>query len=157
MQELERGDSGIRSFASVQGALVMYPIFTFGSPEQKDRWLPLLARGEAIGCFGLTDRNGGSNPGGMLTCAVRDGETFVLNGEKHFITNGGIADIAVVWAKCEGVVRGFLVERGTPGFTTRDAHEEKWCMRASVTSELSFVDCRIPAADVLPDAMGLKS
>jgi glutaryl-CoA dehydrogenase len=156
MQELERGDSGLRSFASVQGALVMYPILSFGSEEQKERWLPPLARGELIGCFGLTEANAGSDPGSMRTTAVEDGRGFVLNGEKAWITNGSVADVAVVWARCGGTIRGFMVERGTPGFTTSDIHG-KWSMRASVTSILSFADCRIPAASALPGATGLKA
>ena len=155
MQELERGDSGLRSFASVQGALVMYPIFTFGSEEQKQKWLPRLASGKAIGCFGLTEANAGSDPGSMKTTAVRDGSCYILNGEKSWITNGTLADVAVVWARCEDRVRGFLVERGTPGFTSSNIHG-KWSMRASVTSILSFADCRIPAANALPQANGLK-
>jgi glutaryl-CoA dehydrogenase len=155
-QELERGDSAIRSFVSVQGSLVMWPILTFGSDEQKDRWLPALQQGKAIGCFGLTEPEYGSNPAGMLTTAVRDGDSFLLNGEKTWITNGALADVAVVWAKLDGEVRGFLVENGTPGFTTSEIHG-KWSMRASVTSSLSFADCRIPAANALPGAIGLKA
>ncbi|HMB52453.1 MAG TPA: acyl-CoA dehydrogenase family protein, partial [Thermoanaerobaculia bacterium] len=122
MQELERGDSGLRSFVSVQSALVMYPIYTFGSQEQKDRWVPKLAKAEAIGCFGLTEPDFGSNPGGMRTTARRDGDSWVLNGAKQWITNGSLADVAVVWAKTEDGVRGFLVEKGTPGFTAHDQH-----------------------------------
>jgi glutaryl-CoA dehydrogenase len=156
MQELERGDSGVRSFASVQGSLVMYPIHAFGSEAQNERWLPRLAAGEAIGCFGLTEPDFGSDPGGMATKAVRKGAEFVLNGTKLWITNGSIADIAVVWAKLDGVVRGFLVERGTAGFSARDIHG-KHSMRASVTSELSFQDCRIPADNLLPKTDGLRS
>jgi glutaryl-CoA dehydrogenase len=155
-QELERGDSGIRSFVSVQGSLVMWPILAFGSEAQKDRWLPALQQGKAIGCFGLTEPEYGSNPAGMLTTAVRDGDSFILNGEKTWITNGTLAEIAVVWAKLDGEVRGFLVEPGTPGFTTSDIHG-KWSMRASVTSSLSFADCRIPATNALPGAAGLKT
>jgi len=156
MQELERGDSSLRSFCSVQGALVMYPILTFGSEDQKKRWLPRLQKGTAIGCFGLTEPDFGSNPGGMRTKAVQDGAGFVLNGEKTWITNGTIADVAVVWARLEGTIRGFLVERGRPGFSASDIHG-KWSLRASVTSSLSFVDCRLPAESLLPGAGGLKS
>jgi len=156
MQELERGDSGVRSFASVQGSLVMYPIHAFGSESQKARWLPRLAAGEAVGCFGLTEPDFGSDPGNMATKAVSVGAEHVLNGTKLWITNGSIADLAVVWAKLDGVVRGFLVERGTPGFTARDIHG-KHSMRASVTSELSFQDCRIPAENLLPKGDGLRA
>jgi glutaryl-CoA dehydrogenase len=156
MQELERGDSGVRSFASVQGALVMYPIHTFGSEAQKERWLPRLAAGEAVGCFGLTEPDFGSDPGSMATRAVRVGDEFVLNGTKLWITNGSIADVAVIWAKLDGVVRGFLVERGRPGLTARDIHG-KHSMRASVTSELALQDCRIPAENLLPGTEGLRS
>jgi glutaryl-CoA dehydrogenase len=156
MQELERGDSGLRSFASVQGALVMYPILTFGTEEQKQRWLPRLAAGEAVGCFGLTEPDFGSNPAGMRTHARRDGDCWVLNGEKTWITNGTVSDIAVVWARSDDGIRGFLVEKGTPGFTSSDIHG-KWSMRASVTSSLSFSDCRVRAEDQLPGAKGLKS
>ena len=156
MQELERGDSGLRSFVSVQSALVMYPIMTWGSREQKDRLIPALARGEAIGCFGLTEPDFGSNPAGMRTRARRDGNGWILNGEKAWITNAPIADVAVVWAKDdEGVVRGFLVERGTPGFTTAE-HTGKYSLRASVTGQLAFSDCRIPESSRLPDARGLR-
>ena len=156
MQELERGDSGVRSFASVQGSLVMYPIHAFGAESQKARWLPRLAAGEAVGCFGLTEPDFGSDPGNMATKAVSVGAEHVLNGTKLWITNGSIADVAVVWAKLDGVVRGFLVERGTPGFTARDIHG-KHSMRASVTSELSFQDCRIPAENLLPKGDGLRA
>jgi glutaryl-CoA dehydrogenase len=155
MQELERGDSGLRSFVSVQSALVMFPIHAYGSPEQKDRWIPKLAGAHAIGCFGLTEPDFGSNPGGMRTTARRDGADFVLNGAKAWITNGSIADVAVVWAKLDGVVRGFLVEKGTPGFSTSE-HKGKMSLRASVTSQLAFEDCRIPAANMLPGVEGLK-
>jgi glutaryl-CoA dehydrogenase len=156
MQELERGDSGIRSFVSVQGALVMYPIFTFGSEEQKRKWLPALQSGAAIGCFGLTEPGFGSNPGGMRTVARRDGDGWVLNGEKTWITNGGISDVAVVFARAEEGFRAFLVETGTPGYTISDIHG-KWSMRASVTSSLAFSDCRVPASALLPGARGLKA
>jgi glutaryl-CoA dehydrogenase len=159
MQELERGDSGLRSFVSVQGALVMYPIHSFGSEEQKEKWLPAMAKGEKIGCFGLTEPDFGSNPGGMRTRAVRDGDHYVLNGEKTWITSGTIADVAVVWAKSEehgGKVRGFLVEKGTPGFSAADIHG-KFSLRASVTSSLYFSDVRIPAENLLPKSDGLKS
>lgn len=156
MQELERGDSGLRSFASVQGALVMYPILTYGSEEQKEKYLPRLARGELIGCFGLTEPGFGSNPGGMTTTAVRDGDMWVLNGEKTWITNGSVADVAVVWARTAEGIRGFLVEKGTPGYRSSDIHG-KLSMRASVTSSLSFTDCRIPDSMRLPGAIGLKA
>ncbi|HEX7153964.1 MAG TPA: acyl-CoA dehydrogenase family protein [Thermoanaerobaculia bacterium] len=155
MQELERGDSGLRSFASVQSGLVMYPINTYGSKEQRDRWIPKLAAGEAIGCFGLTEPDFGSNPGAMRTHARKDGQHWVLNGAKAWITNGSIADVAVVWAKAEGTIRGFLVEKGTPGFTTA-YHMGKFSLRASVTSQLFFEDCRIPLENVLPETDGLK-
>ncbi len=153
MQELERGDSAIRSFASVQSALVMWPIYIFGSEEQKNRWLPLLQSGQAIGCFGLTEPNHGSDPGGMRTTAVKDGNSYVLNGEKMWITSGSTSDVALIWAKENGVVKGFLVERGTPGFSASVIHG-KWSMRASATSGLSFVDCRIPEGNLLPGAVG---
>jgi glutaryl-CoA dehydrogenase len=157
MQELERGDSGVRSFVSVQGALCMYPIHTFGSDEQKERWLPAMARGEAVGCFGLTEPDHGSDPGGMETRARRDGTGYVLNGNKAWITNGTVADVAVVWAKDDGgKVRGFLVEKGTPGFTSTDI-KGKFALRASITSELAFQDCRIPEKNLLPGTTGLKS
>ena len=157
MQELERGDSGLRSFVSVQGALVMYPILTYGSEEQKQKWLPRLQSGEAVGCFGLTEPGFGSNPAGMKTTAKRQGECWVLNGEKTWITNGTPAQIAVVWARADdGAIRGFLVEKDTPGYTTSDIHG-KWSMRASVTSSLAFADCRIPASNMLPGAKGLKA
>jgi glutaryl-CoA dehydrogenase len=161
MQEMERGDSGVRSFASVQSALVMYPIHTFGSDEQKDKWLPALQKGEAIGCFGLTEPDAGSNPAAMRTRARRDedGDGYVLNGEKMWITSGSIAQVAVIWAKNEeenGKVRGFLVETDRPGFRAADVHG-KWSLRASVTSSLSLQDVRIPACNLLPQSDGLKS
>ena len=155
MQELERGDSGIRSFASVQGALVMYPIHTYGSEEQKQHWLPRLQSGDAIGCFGLTEPGFGSNPAGMLTRAARDGSDWVLNGEKTWITNGSIADVALVWARADDGIRGFLVERGTPGFSSSELHG-KLSMRASVTASLALNDCRVPGTAMLPGAKGLK-
>jgi glutaryl-CoA dehydrogenase len=155
MQEIERGDSAIRSFVSVQGALVMYPIYAFGTDEQKRRWLPQLARGEKIGCFGLTEPDHGSDPGGMITRAVKRGDCWVLNGTKSWITNGTIADVAVVWAKVDGTVRAFLVEKGTPGFAAPEI-KHKMSLRASVTSQLTFEDCAIPEANTLPGADGLK-
>jgi glutaryl-CoA dehydrogenase len=156
MQEIERGDSGLRSFVSVQGALVMYPILTYGSEDQKRRWLPSLQKGEAIGCFGLTEPGFGSNPSGMLARARRDGSHWILDGEKTWITNGSIADVAVVWARTEEGIRGFLVERGAPGFTSSEIHG-KLSMRASVTSSLSFQQCRIPLEAALPEAKGLRA
>src|SRR4051812_33935870 len=156
MQELERVDSGVRSFVSVQGALVMYPIHTYGSEAQKELWLPRLQSGSAIGCFGLTEPDFGSNPAGMRTTARRDGDSWILNGEKTWITNGSAAEVAVVWARAEEGVLGFLVERGTPGYTTSDIHG-KWSMRASVTSSLSFADCRVSESQRLPAAKGLKA
>ena len=155
-QELERADSGLRSFVSVQTSLVMFPILQWGSEAQKDRWIPALGSGRAIGCFGLTEPDFGSNPGGMRTRAVRDGDEWVLNGEKAWITNGGIADVAVVWAKTDEGVRGFLVERGTEGFETYE-HKGKYSLRVSVTSQLAFSDCRIPATNILPGTTGLKN
>jgi glutaryl-CoA dehydrogenase len=156
MQELERGDSGLRSFVSVQSALVMYPIHAFGSAEQKEKWLPQLQSGKAIGCFGLTEPQSGSNPAGMLTRAVKRGDRYVLNGEKMWITNGSIADVALIWARDDAdQVRGFLVEKGTPGFKTADVHG-KWSLRASVTSGLTFSDCEIPAENMLPGVEGLR-
>ncbi len=155
MQELERADSGLRSFASVQGALVMYPILTYGTDEQKKHWLPKLQTGEALGCFGLTEPGFGSNPAGMLTRAKKDGGDWVLNGEKTWITNGSVADVAIVWARAEDGIRGFLVEKGTPGFTSSEIHG-KLSMRVSVTSSLAFSDCRVPASAMLPSAKGLK-
>jgi glutaryl-CoA dehydrogenase len=159
MQELERGDSGVRSFVSVQSALVMYPIYAFGSDEQKNNWLPLLAKGEKIGCFGLTEPGFGSNPGGMKTRAVRKGDEYILNGEKMWITSGTIADVAVVWAKSDehdGKIRGFIVETSRPGFSAQDVHG-KWSLRASVTSGLSLQDVHIPASNLLPKSGGLRS
>ncbi|NWF84198.1 MAG: acyl-CoA dehydrogenase family protein [Bryobacteraceae bacterium] len=156
MQELERGDSGLRSFVSVQGALVMYPIFTYGTEEQRKKYLPELAAGRLVGCFGLTEPGFGSNPGGMTTRAARDGAGWVLNGEKTWITNGGMAGVAVVWARTDEGIQGFLVERGSPGYETSDLHG-KLSMRASVTSSLAFRDCRIPDSMRLPDARGLKA
>ena len=156
MQELERGDSGMRSFASVQGALVMYPIFTFGSEEQRMHWLPKLATGEMIGCFGLTEPDFGSDPGNMKTTAVDAGDHYVLNGAKMWITNGTIADVAVVWAKLDGKVRGFLVEKDMPGFEAPEI-KNKYSLRASVTSELVFQDCKIPKSHILPGTTGLKN
>ncbi len=156
MQELERGDSGLRSFASVQGALVMYPIYTFGSEGQRRRWLPELARGTAIGCFGLTEPDHGSDPAGMITRAVKDGKRWVLNGSKSWITNGTIADVAVIWAKVDGRVHGFLVEKGTKGFEAPEI-KHKMSLRASVTSQLIFEDCSIPEENLLPGAEGLKA
>src|SRR6478672_12808823 len=153
MQEIERGDSGLRSFVSVQGALVMYPILTFGSEEQKQLWLPPLQSGHAIGCFGLTEPGFGSNPAGMLTRARREGGGWVLSGEKTWITNGSVADVAVVWARAEEGIRGFLVERGTPGFSASEIHG-KLSMRVSVTSSLKLDDCRLPETALLPEAKG---
>jgi glutaryl-CoA dehydrogenase len=157
MQELERGDSALRSFAAVQGALTMFPIYTFGTAAQKERWLPPLARGEKIGCFGLTEPDHGSDPSGMVTKAVRRGTDYVINGNKLWITNGSIADVAVVWAKTDEGTRGFLVEKGTPGFTTREIHG-KFSLRASITSELIFQDCHVSGEYLLPGTVeGLKA
>lgn len=156
MQELERGDSGIRSFASVQSGLVMYPIYTFGNEVQKKYWLPKLASGEKIGCFGLTEPDFGSNPGGMITKAEKVKDGFLLNGAKMWITNGTIADVAVVWAKLDGKVMGFIVEKGTKGFTAPEM-KGKLSLRASVTSELVFEDCLIPSENILQGSDGLKS
>lgn len=156
MQELERGDSGIRSFVSVQSSLVMYPIYTFGSEEQKDFWLPKLASGEKIGCFGLTEPDFGSNPGGMITKAEKVDGGYVLNGAKMWITNGTIADVAVVWAKLDGKVKGFLVEKGAKGFTAPEM-KGKHSLRASVTSELIFDNVFVPETNLLPNSDGLKS
>src|SRR3984885_4471353 len=156
MQEIERGDSGLRSFISVQSALVMYPILTLGSEEQKQRWLPKLQTGEAIGCFGLTEPGFGSNPAGMLTRARREGAGGVLDGGKTWITNGSVADVAVVWARAEEGIRGFLVERGARGYTASEIHG-KLSMRASVTSSLAFNRCRLPESALLPQAQGLRA
>lgn len=156
MQELERGDSGIRSMASVQGSLVMYPIFRFGSEEQKRHYLPKLGTGEYIGCFGLTEPNHGSNPAGMEATIVEDGDSFILNGAKMWITNSPIADIAVVWARDEeGAIRGMIVEKGMPGFSAPEIHG-KWSLRASITGELVFEDVRVPKKNMFPDIRGLK-
>jgi glutaryl-CoA dehydrogenase len=159
MQELERGDSGFRSFVSVQSALVMYPIYTFGSDEQKNTWLPALASGAKLGCFGLTEPGFGSNPGGMTATARKSGDEYILNGEKMWITSGSIADVAIIWAKVEddeNTVRGFLVETDRPGFSAKDVHG-KWSLRASVTSGLTMQDLHIPASNLLPGTSGLKS
>ncbi len=153
--ELEAGDSGFRSFVSVQGSLAMFPIWRYGSEDQKQLWLPRMASGEAIGCFGLTEPDAGSDPGSMRTRARRDGSDWVLDGTKMWITNGGIADVAVVWAQTAEGIRGFLVPRGTPGFSTNDVHR-KLSLRASVTSELVLDGCRLPDDAVLPGAVGLK-
>jgi glutaryl-CoA dehydrogenase len=158
-QELERGDSGIRSFASVQSSLVMYPIYTFGTDEQKNKWLPAMAKGEKMGCFGLTEPDFGSNPSGMRTRAKKVGNEYVLNGEKMWITSGSIADVALIWAKSEednNRIRGFLVETDRPGFKADDIHG-KWSLRASITSGLSLQDVHIPAENLLPGTDGLKS
>ena len=163
MQELERGDSGFRSFVSVQSGLVMYPIYTFGSDEQKKTWLPAMASGEKLGCFGLTEPGFCSNPGGMTTTARKSGDEYVLNGEKMWITSGNIADVAVIWAKVEDEdgfpgnesVRGFLVETDRPGFTAYEIHG-KWSLRASITSGLSLQDVHVPASAIFPGAAGLK-
>jgi glutaryl-CoA dehydrogenase len=160
-QELERGDSGVRSFVSVQSALVMYPIYAFGSDEQKDTWLPAMQKGEKLGCFGLTEPDFGSNPSGMRTRARKVGNEYVLNGEKMWITSGSIADVAVIWAKTDDSnepdsIRGFLVETDRPGFRAEDIHG-KWSLRASVTSSLSLQDVHVPASNLLPKSGGLKS
>jgi glutaryl-CoA dehydrogenase len=156
MQELERGDSGLRSAASVQSGLVMYPIYTYGSEAQKEKWLPELATGAKVGCFGLTEPDYGSDPGGMKTRAAKKGDGYVLNGTKLWITNGSIADVAVVWAKeDDGEIGGFLVEKGTPGFSTLDI-PGKFSMRASITSELALQDVRIPLENKLPNVKGLR-
>ncbi len=155
MQELERGDSSLRSFVSVQGSLVMYPIHAYGSDEQKKRWLPALQQGKAIGCFGLTEPDFGSNPGGMRTRAVKDGGGFILSGEKAWITSGSIADVALIWAQTDDGIRGFLVEKGAPGFTAHDI-KGKWSLRTSITSILSLQEVRVTAASMLPGVRGLK-
>lgn len=155
-EELERGDSGLRSFASVQGSLVMWPIANFGTDEQKERWLPDLAAGKKIGCFGLTEANHGSDPGGMETHAKRDGDDWIINGSKLWITNANMADVAVVWARTEEGVRGFLVERGMDGYSTNTIHG-KYSLRASDTGELVFDDVRVPDSNRLPGAIGLKA
>jgi glutaryl-CoA dehydrogenase len=159
MQETERGDSGVRSFVSVQSALCMYPIHAFGSDEQKNEWLPQMATGEKLGCFGLTEPDFGSNPGGMRTRAKKDGGDYILNGEKMWITTGTLADVAIIWAKVDdedGRVRGFLVDTKLPGFSAYDVHG-KWSLRASVTSGLSMQDVRVPASAIMPGADGLKA
>ena len=157
MQEIERGDSGLRSFVSVQSSLCMHPIHAYGTEEQKQKYLPKMAKGELIGCFGLTEPDFGSNPAGMITTARKDGDSYILNGTKMWITSGSIADLAIVWAKVpdkDGRIHGFIVEKGTPGFTARDIHK-KFSLRASVTSELHFEDCRVPASQML-QVQGLK-
>ncbi len=154
-QELERGDGGIRSFCSVQGSLCMYPIWAYGSEEQKEKYLPRMARGEVIGCFGLTEPDHGSNPGGMLCKAVRTDTGYRLNGTKRWITNGSIADIAIVWAKLDGKIRGFIVPTESQGFTAQDIHG-KWSLRASVTSELIMEDCHVSENSILPNVSGLR-
>ena len=159
LQELERGDSGLRSFASVQSSLCMFPIWSFGSEEQKQRWLPGMAQGKFIGCFGLTEPDYGSDPGGMVTRARKDGDSYVLNGSKMWITNGTIADVAIVWAKVDDggqdSLRGFLVEKGMPGYRAEEI-KGKFSLRASYTAELSFQDVRVPAKNMLPNVQGLK-
>ena len=159
LQELERGDSGLRSLCSVQGSLVMYPILTFGNDEQRNKWLPKLASGEFIGCFGLTEPSAGSDPAAMSTTAEKDGDSYVLNGVKAWITNSPIADLAVIWAKVKNEdnrIRGFVVERGTEGFETPEI-EGKFSLRASPTGEIHLTDCRVPLANLLPESNGLKS
>jgi glutaryl-CoA dehydrogenase len=156
MQELERGDSGFRSFGSVQSSLVMYPIHEFGDDAQKEKWLPALARADVIGCFGLTEPDYGSNPGGLITTAVKDGNDYVLNGAKMWITNGTLADVAIVWAKVDGRIHGFIVEKDRAGFEAKEM-KYKLSLRASDTSELMFSDCRVPKENMLPGAGGLKS
>ena len=154
-QELERGDSGFRSFVSVQSSLVMYPIYTYGSEDQKNKWLPSLARGESIGCFGLTEPHGGSDPNNMKTHAKKDGDDWILNGSKMWITNGSIADICIAWAMTDEGVRGFIVEKEMPGFDTQEIHN-KFSLRASVTAGLFFDNVRVPDANVLPNILGMK-
>lgn len=154
-QELERGDSGLRSFVSVQSSLVMYPIHTYGSEEQKTRWLPAMARGEAIGCFGLTESHGGSDPSNMKTRAKRDGSDWILNGAKMWITNGSVADAAIVWAMTDEGLRGFIIEKGTPGFTAQEI-KNKFSLRASVTAALFLDNVRVPEENMLPGVVGLK-
>jgi glutaryl-CoA dehydrogenase len=156
LQELERADSGLRSLCSVQGSLVMYPILAFGTEAQRQRWLPKLQRGEMIGCFGLTEPSAGSDPAAMKTTAHKDGDSYILDGMKAWITNAPIAHLAVVWAKLDGDIRGFVVERGTPGFSTPDI-EGKFSLRASPTGEIHLTDCRVPGANLLPESGGLKS
>ncbi len=155
-QELERGDSGLRSFVSVQGSLCMFPINRYGSEEQKQKWLPRMARGEVIGCFGLTEPEFGSNPAGMATRARKDGDDWIISGRKRWITNGNVADLAIVWARTDQGIRGFLVEKGMKGFEAREIHH-KLSMRASVTSELILEDVRVPSCNQLPEAQGLKA
>lgn len=154
-QELERGDSGIRSFCSVQGSLCMYPIWAYGTEEQKNQYLPGMAAGKIIGCFGLTEPDHGSNPSGMLTTAVRTDSGYRLNGTKRWITNGSIADIAIVWAKLDGKIRGFIVPTDSKGFTTQDIHG-KWSLRASITSELIMEDCEVSEDALMPNVTGLR-
>ncbi len=156
LQELEYGDSALRSFCSVQSSLVMWPILEYGSEEQKKYWLPKMAKGEKIGCYGLTEPDYGSDPGSMITHAQKEGNSWRLNGRKRWITNGSIADVALVWAKTEKGIRGFLVEKGTPGFTVQEI-KGKFSLRASITSELIFEDCLIPEENMLPKAEGLKA
>ena len=155
MQELERGDSGLRSFASVQGGLCMYPIYAYGTQKQKDRWLPAMARGEVIGCFGLTEPDYGSDPGGMLSRAERRGNSWILNGTKRWITNGSVADLAIVWAQTEEGIQGFLVEKEFPGFEARDM-KGKFSLRASITSELFLSDVEVPEENRLSGVVGLR-